>query len=120
MASYPKVQELNAQIADADRQFTLLKQRYRAKHPTYIAAQTQISLLTQERSQVLQNVISLLKSQRQQLRDQHDNLKQLQDSQQTHSSPPRARPSNTTISNARSPPTRPCSTRSTAGSRRLT
>ena len=83
VASYPKVQELNAQIADLDRQFTLLKQRYRAKHPNYISTQTQLASLTRDRNQVLQDVVGLLKSQRQQLRDQHESIKQLRDKQQS-------------------------------------
>ena len=64
-------------------EFTLLKQHYRAKHPSYIATQTQLVSLTHDRNQVLQDVIALLKTQRQQLQDSLDALKNMRDGQQT-------------------------------------
>ena len=84
VASQPKVQELNQQIADLDRQFTLLKQHYRAKHPSYIAAQTQLASLTRDRNHLLQDVVGLLRDSRQQMLEQHDGLQKQRDDLQAH------------------------------------
>ena len=83
VAAQPKVVELNQQIADLDRQFTLLKQRYRARHPSYIAAQTQLASLTRDRNQVLQDVVGLLRGQRQQMQTQREEMSKLRDAQQS-------------------------------------
>ena len=83
VAAQPKVVDLNQQIAEGERQFALLKQRYRAKHPAYIAAQTQIASLQSARNQVLQDVIGLLHSERQRLQAQDDEFKKATDDQQT-------------------------------------
>ena len=82
VASQPKVAELNQALADADRQFTLLKQTYRAKHPIYITAQTQIDALRRNRSQLLQDVVSLLRSERDRFQTQYDELKKTKETQQ--------------------------------------
>ncbi len=83
VASQPKVAETNQALADAERQFTLLKQTYRAKHPIYIAAQTQIDGLRRSRAQLLQDVVSLLRSERDRFQAQYDELKQSKDAQQS-------------------------------------
>lgn len=82
VASQPKVAELNQTLADADRQFTLLKQTYRAKHPLYIAAQTQIDTLRRNRNQLLQDVVSLLRSERDRFQAQYDELTKTRETQQ--------------------------------------
>ena len=82
VAAQPKVAEINQALADAERQFTLVKQTYRAKHPIYIAAQTQIDGLRRSRSQQLQDVVSLLHGERDRFQTQHDELKKAKDAQQ--------------------------------------
>jgi len=83
VAAQPKVVELNQAIADAERQFTLLKQRYRAKHPAYIAAQTQIDSLQRSRNQLLKDVLGLLRGERQRMQARYDELKKSNEDQQT-------------------------------------
>ena len=81
VASQPKVMEINQSLADAERQFTLLKQTYRAKHPAYIAAQTQIDSLRRSRTQLLQDVVSLLRGERDRFQAQYDELKKSKEDQ---------------------------------------
>ena len=83
IAAQPRVAELSQAIAETERQFALLKQRYRAKHPAYIAAQTQLDSLQRNRSQALQDVVGLLRGERQRLQAQDDDLKRANDEQQT-------------------------------------
>ena len=82
VASQPKVVEINQALAEAERQFTLLKQTYRAKHPTYIAAQTQIDSLRRNRAQLLQDVVTLLRGERDRFQTQYDELKKSKEGQQ--------------------------------------
>ena len=84
VATQPKVTEINQQINDLDRQFTLLKQRYRAKFPLYIATQTQLNSLIRDRNQLLQDVVGILREGRQQMLGQIDALKKQRDDVQTH------------------------------------
>ena len=68
VASQPKVVELNQAIAEAERQFTLLKQTYRAEASRSTSpTQTQIESLRRNRSQLLQDVVTLLRSERDRL-----------------------------------------------------
>ncbi len=83
VAAQPKVVEANQVLADAERQFTLLKQTFRAKHPAYIAAQTQIDALRRNRDQLLRDVVSLLRGERDRFQAQHDDLKKAKEAQQT-------------------------------------
>lgn len=83
VSTQPKVMELNQEISDAERQFTLLKQRYRSEHPAYVAAQTQINSLQQDRNKVLDDVVNLLKNERQRLQNQENELKKANEEEQT-------------------------------------
>jgi succinoglycan biosynthesis transport protein ExoP len=83
VAVQPKVVELNGAIADAERQLTLLKQRYRPKHPAYIAAQTEIDALLRSRNEVLQDVVNLLREERQRVQADYDEQKQAMADQQS-------------------------------------
>ena len=83
VASQPKVAEINQALSEAERQFTLLKQTYRAKHPVYIAAQTQIDSLRRNRSQLLQDVVTLLRGERDRFQAQYDELKKSKEGQQS-------------------------------------
>ena len=82
VAQQPKVADINQAIAEADRQFTILKQRYRAKHPSYIALQTQLDSLRRSRTQVLQDVVNLLRGERARLQAQYDGQKSASDAEE--------------------------------------
>ena len=83
VASQPKVAEINQQLSEAERQFNLVKQTYRAKHPVYIATQTQIEGLRRSRDQLLQDVVTLLRGERDRFQEQYAELKKAKDAQQT-------------------------------------
>ena len=83
VSQQPKVADINQAIAEAERQFTILKQRYRAKHPSYIALQTQLDELRRSRAQVLQDVVNLLRGERARLQAQYDGQKSASDEQET-------------------------------------
>ncbi len=82
VASQPKVVEINQALAETERQFTLLKQTYRAKHPLYLAAQTQIESLRRNRGQLLQDVVTLLRGERNRFQSQYDELRKSKEGQQ--------------------------------------
>jgi succinoglycan biosynthesis transport protein ExoP len=84
VAAQPRVAEMNQAIDDTERQFTLLKQRYRAKHPSYIAVQTQLDSLQRNRSELLSDVVGLLRGERQRLQAQYDDLKSAKDQQENN------------------------------------
>ena len=83
VAQQPKVSDINQAITETERQFTILKQRYRAKHPSYIAVQTQLDSLRHNRTQVLQDVVTLLRGERARLQAQYDGQKSASDAQET-------------------------------------
>lgn len=62
VAGEPKVAALLTQQSTLEKEFTLLKQRYRAKHPVYISTKTQLDLSNQEMDKVLSDVVGLLES----------------------------------------------------------
>ena len=115
VAAQPRVAEINQAIAEADRQLTLLKQRYRAKHPAYIAAQTQLDSLKRNRGEMLQDVVNLLQGERQRLQAQHDSLVTAKEQQETNLLSITGSQSSTTISNVNSRPTRRCTILSWVG-----
>ena len=82
VAAQPKVLEINQALAESERQFTLIKQTYRARHPVYIAAQTSIDTLRRNRSQLLQDVVTLLRGEKNRIQSQHDELVKAKDAQQ--------------------------------------
>ena len=82
VASEQKVARLTETLADQERAFALITQRYRAKHPAYIAARTQLDSLTLERKSVLKNVVSLLQTGREHLQTQYDEVKKLREEQE--------------------------------------
>jgi succinoglycan biosynthesis transport protein ExoP len=84
VAAQPRVAEMNQAIEDTERQFTLLKQRYRAKHPSYIAVQTQLDSLRRSRTELLSDVVGLLGGERQRLQAQYDDLKGAKDQQESN------------------------------------
>ena len=82
VAAEPRVAAANQALAEQERAFALLKQTYRAKHPLYIAAETQIASLQKNRNQLLQDSVNMLRGERQRLLAQHDELKKAQQDQQ--------------------------------------
>ena len=82
VATEQKVAKLTEAIAEQERAFMLLTQRYRAKHPAYIAARTQKDALVAERNSVLKNVVALLETGREHLEAQSEELKSARDEQE--------------------------------------
>jgi len=62
VAGEPKVAALVTQQSSLEKEFVLIKQRYRPKHPVYISIKTQLDLSSQEQDKVLADVVSLLES----------------------------------------------------------
>ncbi len=56
----PKIARLTDAIAERERELLIVSQRYRQKHPTYIALRTQIDSLIADRRIALRNVVGLL------------------------------------------------------------
>ena len=82
VASEGKVARLTEALADQERALALLSQRYRAKHPAYVAARTQLESLTLERKSVLRNVVSLLETGREHLQTQYEEVKKSREEQE--------------------------------------
>ncbi len=83
VASELKVARLTEALAEQERALALISQRYRAKHPAYVAARTQLDSLTLERNSVLKNVVSLLQTGREHLQTQYDEVKKTREEQET-------------------------------------
>ena len=83
VAGEGKVARLTEALADQERALALLSQRYRAKHPAYVAARTQLESLTLERNSVLKNVVSLLETGREHQQTQYEELKKVREEQES-------------------------------------
>jgi capsular exopolysaccharide synthesis family protein len=80
VALEPKIARLSEAIAEQDRQLLIVSQRYRAKHPTFIALRTQLDSLIADRKIALRNVIGLLTSEQERNKAQAADLeKQLEE-----------------------------------------
>ena len=75
VASEQKVARLTEAIGEQERAILLLSQRYRAKHPAYVAARTQLDSFIAERNNVLKTVIALLETGREHLQTQYEEVK---------------------------------------------
>lgn len=62
VAGEPKVAALLTQQSSLEKEYVLVKQRYRAKHPVHISIKTQLDLSNQEMQKVLTDVVGLLES----------------------------------------------------------
>lgn len=82
VATEQKVARLTEGIAEQERALILLSQRYRAKHPAYVAARTQLDSLTNERNNVLRTVVNLLETGREHLQTQYDEIKRAREDQE--------------------------------------
>jgi polysaccharide biosynthesis transport protein len=60
VANDPRVSSLTASISEQERAVGVLSQRYRAKHPTYIAAKSGLQFSINERNAILQDAIKVL------------------------------------------------------------
>ncbi len=67
IASEPKVVQLNENLLARERELTLISQRYRQKHPTYISLKTQIDLTRKDLNSVLFDAGGLLENTRNRL-----------------------------------------------------
>ena len=67
IASEPKVVQLNENLRARERELTLISQRYRQKHPTYISLKTQIDLTRKDLNSVLFDAGGLLENTRNRL-----------------------------------------------------
>ncbi len=82
VVSEQKVARLTEALAEQERALALLSQRYRAKHPAYVAAHTQLNSLTLERKSVLKNAVSLLETGREHLQAQYEEVKKTREEQE--------------------------------------
>ena len=83
VASEQKVARLTESLAEQERMLALLSQRYRAKHPAFVAARTQLDSLTSERNNVLKSVVALLQTGREHLQTQYEDVKKTREEQET-------------------------------------
>lgn len=60
VAAHPSVGSINASIAEKEAEIAVLSQRYKPKHPKYIAAQAQLASLRDQRDQVVTSAAELL------------------------------------------------------------
>ena len=75
IAAEPKVAQYSETLNARQRELVLLSQRYRAKHPTYIAVKTQIDLTKTDLKRVLNDSLGLLENARRRLQLQSGELK---------------------------------------------
>lgn len=75
VANQPKIASLTSLISIRERDFGVLAQRYRAKHPSYIAARTALDLTIADRTRALKEVIPLLEANEKQTKAQLDDAK---------------------------------------------
>jgi capsular exopolysaccharide synthesis family protein len=62
VAGEPKVAALVTQLSTLEKDFVLIQQRYRAKHPAYISVKTQLDFGKAELNKVLNDIVGLLES----------------------------------------------------------
>jgi capsular exopolysaccharide synthesis family protein len=84
VANDPKIASLVAQLESLDNELSLVKQRYRAKHPIYINLQTRIDLTKQQLDKELSDVVGLLESMESSLTAQQDAAKIERDDAEKH------------------------------------
>ncbi len=60
VAAHPAVASVNATIAEKEAEIAVLSQRYKSKHPKYVAAYTQLASLRDQRNQVVGSAAELL------------------------------------------------------------
>ena len=75
---------LVSQLDGLQNELSLVKQRYRAKHPVYVNLQTRIDLTKQQLDKVLSDVVGLLKSMKDSLSAQQDTAKIERDEAEKH------------------------------------
>jgi polysaccharide biosynthesis transport protein len=71
----PNIGALVSQTADLEKQFSIVKLRYRAKHPVYITLKTQLDLSNADLEKLLGNVVPLLETMRDSLTAQEAAIK---------------------------------------------
>ncbi len=83
VAVEPKVARLTEAIAVQERDLLLLSQRYRAKHPAFVSARTQLDSLIADRKGMLRDVVSLLETARKHLDDQQAEVSKAREDYET-------------------------------------
>lgn len=84
VASDPKIATEINHLADLDKEFVLIKQRYRNKHPLYISYKTQIDLANQDLNSQLDQIVGLLDSMKTSLLNQQAADKSERDEAEKH------------------------------------
>ncbi len=79
VAAEPKVAQYSESLNARQRDLTLLSQRYRAKHPAYIAVKTQIDLTKADLRRVLKDSVNLLETARKRLEIQGEETRLARD-----------------------------------------
>lgn len=79
VAAEPKVAQYSASLDARQRELTIVSQRYRSKHPNYIAIKTQIDLTKADLKQVLKGSVNLLEGSRKRLEVQAQETKLARD-----------------------------------------
>lgn len=79
VAAEPKVAQYSETLNARQRDLTIVSQRYRAKHPSYIAIKTQIDLTKADLKRVLKDAVGLLDSSRNRLEVQSKELQLARD-----------------------------------------
>ena len=75
VASEPKVAQYSETLNSRQRELVLLSQRYRTKHPNYIAVKTQIELTRGDLKRVLNDAVGLLQNAKRRMELQAEELK---------------------------------------------
>jgi polysaccharide biosynthesis transport protein len=84
VANDGKVAALVAQLQSLENELSVVKQRYRSKHPVYINLQTRINLTRQQLNKVLEDVVNLLQSMKLSLTAQQNATKIEKDAAEKH------------------------------------
>lgn len=84
VANDPKVASLVSQLESLENELSLVKQRYRSKHPVCVSLQTRIDLTKQQLNKVLSDVVGLLESTKASLSAQEDAAKIERDDAEKH------------------------------------
>ena len=79
MAAEPKVAQYSETLNARQRDLAIVSQRYRAKHPSYIAIKTQIDLTKADLKRILKDALGLLDSSRNRLEVQSKEMKLARD-----------------------------------------
>lgn len=75
VAAEPKVAQYSESLSARQRDLTIVSQRYRSKHPSYVAIKTQIDLTKADLKRILKDAVTLLDNSRNRLEVQSIEMK---------------------------------------------